>query len=55
MTEHTSPDGFACIIRKYIEREDGEGRDRSQKCDSKISRSKDAGVVQDDAPLAGKV
>ena len=48
VTEHPPPsDGLtACTIRKYIEREDGEGRDHSQKCDSKTSRSKDAGVVQ---------
>ena len=47
VTEHPPSDGLtACTIRKYIEREDGEGRDRSQKCDSKTSRSKDAGVVQ---------
>ncbi len=47
VTEHTPSDELtACTIRKYIEREDGEGRDRSQKCDLKTSRSKDAGVVQ---------
>ena len=47
VTEHTPPAGLtACIIRKYIERVDGEGRDRSQKCGSETSRSKDAGVVQ---------
>ena len=36
--EHTPPHPAgltACIIRKYTEREDGEGRDRSQKCGSK--------------------